>query len=110
MAAELKFLKSGMGRVLDLMPQLSCYRRLFRSFEDHSFVLLGSILGILHLLHGTMRGRISIKGDCMGRMTLMSDRFLEERLGCGHIAVVLLIIWHILVRIIWHTIVPGVSR
>src|ERR1700691_6041918 len=22
----------------------------------------------------------------MGRMTLMSDRFLEERLGCGHIA------------------------
>lgn len=46
----------------------------------------GQHIGVLHLQHGTMRGRIAIEGDRMGRMTLISDHFLEERLGRCHVA------------------------
>jgi hypothetical protein len=66
----------------------ACQQRsnLFRLLRRPQLRAFGQHVGVLHLPHGTMRGRIAIEGDRMGRMTLMSDRFLEERLGCGHIA------------------------
>jgi hypothetical protein len=78
-------LKPSMGPILDLMPRWSCSSRLFRYFEDRSFVLLGQFVSLLHLPNGTMRARIGSEADLMARMTLMTDRFVEQRLGCGHI-------------------------
>jgi hypothetical protein len=40
MAADSKFLKPGIGLVLDLIPRWSCSMRLFRYFEDRNLIIL----------------------------------------------------------------------
>lgn len=42
--------------------------------------------GVLHLTHGSMRGRIAVEGDYVRRTALVADRLLEERLRWAHIA------------------------
>jgi hypothetical protein len=77
-AAALTFLKPSMGRVLDLMPRWSYSSRLFRSFEDRSLVLLGSMSAFC--ISCTVRARPhSHRGDLMGHKNLDIDIINETR-------------------------------
>jgi hypothetical protein len=86
MAADSKFLKPGIGLVLDLIPRWSCSMRLFRYFEDRNFVRQGSRPSSRISQPCAMRRSIAIEGDRVRRPTVIPNRLFEECLGCGYIS------------------------
>src|SRR4029077_20167383 len=85
-AAFLNLLKPSITAMRCFTPRWSCSIRLFRYFDERSFVFAGSEPSRFQLTHRTVRCGVAVHRDCPRAALLAFDRFTEERLGSRHIA------------------------
>ena len=82
-AAVAKPLKPSIVAICCLTPRWSCSIRLFKYFDDRSFVSAGQQAIGFQLTHRAVRRGIAVQGDRPGSIVLAFDRLPKKRLAAA---------------------------